>query len=177
MTDWNTSSQIAMGSHNSTLSHRRIRKLLNSAKDGTAPPKPSHDQHSHGRSQETALTDVEAFNNSLSSCLHLLRHLVDEIMQWIPGKGIDHPASQSFRPIVLKLDDKLVRLEIWHSDIAFEVYSFSKVSQTAHLDLALTSSATAVLDSLLVRLREVEQTVRGMRSMTEAMSGDGLYDL
>ncbi len=157
-----------------TSTDLRVSNLLYATGASASLPKSRYDRQSDDSSRGPAATDATAFKNRLYSCLDLLRQLVDEMVRWI--KEIEL-AGQYLKPIIIQLDNKLVRLEIWAADIGIEDLDLGETSKIMDVDLVLTRFVTTILDGLIARLREIERKLQDMRSIVEKLSGNRFNDL
>ncbi len=157
-----------------TSTDRRVSNLLYATGASASLPESRHDRQSDGSSRGPAVTDATAFKNKLHSCLDLLRQLVDEMVRWI--KEIEL-AGQYLKPIIIQLDNKLVRLEIWAADLGIQDLDLGEPSKIMDVDLVLTRFVTTILDGLTARLREIERKLQDMRSIIEKLSGNRFNDL
>ena len=122
------------------------------------------------RAEETKGTephDVAAFKRKLEICIRSFQNLIDEMLQ-ASKKSI--LANRCFHPIIRQIDDELVRLEIWASDIGAEDPDLGRSNISAHPHLELTIYITSILESITSRLEGVRKNVEEMRASMERLS-------
>ena len=115
-----------------------------------------------------------AFKSQLESCLEFFRSLIETMVQSTKDSAF---AGFYFHPIIRQLDNELVRIEIWASDVGAFEPDFGRSVQAAYIDLELTRYITTITKDLQVRLEESAKQVEEMRSLIGKLSGRRLLDL
>jgi hypothetical protein len=126
------------------------------------------------RSSITARQTIAAFSKQLNDCLNLLRSLIKEMME---ASKLSDTAKHYFYPIVRWIDDELVRLEIWASDIGFEDPDFGRSPRKKDATLTLTRYMTDLLEDIYAWLTEIGKNVNAMRALIMQLSGSRFNDL
>ena len=116
-------------------------------------------------------SDAMAFKNQLESCLINFRSLIEAMVHSTKESAF---AGPYFHPIIRKLDNELVRIEIWASDAGAYDPDFGRSAQAADIHLELTRYITTILKDLQSQLEESEKQVEKMRSLIGRMSGGRL---
>ena len=128
-------------------------------------PNQTHD----GRGKYGISPHASAFKDQLESCLAFFRRLIEAMIQSVK----DVPsASPYFSPIILQLDDELIRLEIWATDTGAEDPDFGIMPDTVPPDLVLTRHLSGLLFAVLSYLKAIETHVDGMQNLIERLSGN-----
>lgn len=118
--------------------------------------------------------DAVAFKDQLESCLDFFRSLIEAMVRSTKELTL---AGPYFHPIIRRLDNDLVRIEIWASDVgAYEPY-FGRSAEAVDIDLDLTRYITTVLKDLRSRLEKSQEQVERMRAVIKNLSGGRLKDL
>ena len=118
--------------------------------------------------------DAIAFKDQLESCLKLFRNLIEAMVRSTKESVF---AGPYFHPLVRQLDNELVRIEIWASDVGAYEPDFGRSTQVADLQLELTRHLITILKGLQSRLEDSAKQVDKMQSLIEKMSGSRLKNL
>ena len=125
--------------------------------------------------KDIVFPDASAFRAQLDLCLAFLRSLVEAMVQ----ATIDlHFGRTYFGSIILRLDNELVRLEIWSADIGANDSDFGKpnhsLAQTSNqvesYDLEVVRYMTSILLDLTSCLREIQTKMMLMRPLIEKLA-------
>ena len=114
--------------------------------------------------------DTRSLKAKFHSCITLLKNIVDDMVEWI--KEIAR-AERYLNKLVLKLDHKLVRLEIWGADVGLDDPSLGTSSLEADVELELTRYVITVLDDLILELKGIKRTTQELRNVIEKLTVDG----
>ena len=114
--------------------------------------------------------DVTTFKDLLDSCIKLFQSLIEDLLQ------ASKLSEYYFLHIIRRIDDELVRLEIWASDIGVQDPKFGRASDVAASKLELTVYMIGILESIISRLDGVEKRVKAMRDLLERLAGNGSAD-
>ncbi|KAL2043573.1 hypothetical protein N7G274_003880 [Stereocaulon virgatum] len=125
------------------------------------------------RSSIAARQTIAAFSKQLNDCLNLFRSLIEEMME---ASKLSETAKHYFYPIVRRIDDELVRLEIWASDIGYEDPDFGRSPREKDATLTLTRYMTDLLEDIYAWLTETEKNVNTMRALIMQLSGGRFND-
>ena len=121
------------------------------------------------RDKGKANPDVERFKKQLESCLQLL------MVQSNKDLVLARPC---FHTIVRRLDNELVRLENWASDIGVDDPDFGmSSSDAANQDLILTKHMVSLLEDLASQAGKVGTKIEIMRSIITRLSGRIIKDV
>ena len=91
--------------------------------------------------------DVTTFKRLLDSCIELFQSLIKDLLQE------SNLSDYYFLPIIRRIDDELVRLEIWASDIGVEDPKFGRSNKSATSKLEVTVYMIGILESIIARFR------------------------
>ena len=128
-----------------------------------------------GASHRTELQpDAIVFKDQLESCLKLFRNLIEAMVRSTKESTF---AGPYFHPLVRQLDNELVRIEIWASDVGAYEPDFGRSTQVADIQLELTRYITTILKGLQSRLEDSAKQVDKMQSLIEKLSGSRLNNL
>ena len=147
---------------------------INAHKAGLHRSPPLQASSRDGGHENKVQSDAVAFKDQLESCLVFFRSLIDAMVRSTKESAF---AGHYFHPIIRRLDDDLVRIEIWAFDVgAYEPY-FGRSAQATDIDLELTRYITTLLKDLRSLLEKSEEHVEKMRAVIEKMSGGRFRDL
>ena len=137
---------------------------------------PPQERDPGGKHGSKVLPDAKLFKDQLESCLGFFRGLIDTMVRSTKESAF---AGLYFHPIIRQLDNHLVRLEIWASDVGANEPDFGSSPRSAdiHLDLDLTRYITTIMKDLQSHLEESGKYVEEMRSLIGRLSGIRLKDL
>ena len=147
---------------------------INAHKAGLRPIPPSRSSISGDSSGGDIHSDTIAFKNQLEVCIDFLRNLISIMVR---STEESHLARPYLHPIIRRLDNELVRMEIWASDVGAFEPGFGRSVQVASIDLELTRYITTMVNELHIRLQECEKKVEEIRSAIGRMSGSRFNDL
>ncbi len=114
--------------------------------------------------------NVTTFKDLLDSCIKLFQSLIEDLLQ------ASKLSEYYFLPIIRRIDDELVRLEIWASDIGVQDPEFGRSSNVATSKLELTVYLIDILESIISRLNGVRDIVQAMRDSLQRLAGNGSAD-
>ena len=137
----------------------------------TQPLKTSSQDHSQGNKVQL---DAVAFKDQLDSCLAFFRSLIEAMVRSTKASAF---AGPYFHTIIRLLDNDLVRIEIWASDVGAYDPDFGKSAQAADIELELTRYVTIILKDLQSRLEECKKQVEEMQDLIKKMSGRRSNDM